>query len=117
MTRPDEQSSTTTAGTHITPLWLLLSVWGALMVLTLLTVVAARIDLGSLNLWVAMGIATLKAILVLLFFMHLLHGRPFHRFIIFTALVFAFLFIGITLMDTIAYQPDRIPGYAPLLNR
>ena len=104
------------ASGHVTPLWLLLGTWGALValtVLTVLTVAAIQIDLGAFNIWVAMGIATLKGLLVALVFMHLLYDRPFHSFIFMTALVFVFLFIGIALMDTSTYNPDLIPHYAP----
>ena len=40
------------------------------MVLTVVTVGAALIDLGSLNIVVAIAIAIVKATLVILFFMH-----------------------------------------------
>ena len=48
--------------------------FGILMVLfalTALTVVASGIDLGPLNVWIALAVAATKASLVLLFFMHL----------------------------------------------
>jgi cytochrome c oxidase subunit 4 len=46
-------------------------VGAVLLALTLLTVGIAYIDLGTLNLIVALGIALGKALLVMLFFMHL----------------------------------------------
>ena len=46
-------------------------VLGVLLVLTAITVGVSRLDLGSLSLWTAMGIAGMKSALVLLFFMHL----------------------------------------------
>ena len=45
-------------------------VYGALLALTLLTVGVAFLDLGPLNLILALGIAISKALLVMLFFMH-----------------------------------------------
>jgi cytochrome c oxidase subunit IV len=46
-------------------------IFGSLMVLTILTVVVARIDLGGhLNDVVALTIAVAKALLVVLYFMH-----------------------------------------------
>jgi cytochrome c oxidase subunit 4 len=42
-----------------------------LLALTLLTVGVAYLDLGPLNVAVALGIAICKALLVMLFFMHL----------------------------------------------
>ena len=50
---------------------LYLVIFGALMVGTLLTVVAAKVDFGMFNIVVALGIAIAKAFLVLTYFMHL----------------------------------------------
>ncbi len=98
---------------HVVPVKTLAAIWGSLMVLTVLTVVAAHIDLSRLNIWVALGIATCKATLVGLYFMHLRYDKPFHAIIFVTAFLFVLLFVGIALTDTQAYQPDLIPGYAP----
>ena len=49
---------------------LYLKIFAALMVLLVLTVVAAFMPLGQMNIIVALGIAFLKAALILLFFMH-----------------------------------------------
>lgn len=46
-------------------------VYGALLALTLLTVGVAYLDLGPMNIVAALGIAIAKALLVMLFFMHL----------------------------------------------
>jgi cytochrome c oxidase subunit IV len=46
-------------------------VYGALLALTLLTIGVAYLDLGPLNVVLALGIAICKASLVMLFFMHL----------------------------------------------
>ena len=55
----------------------LLGVLGILLALTALTVSASKIDLGVLNIWIALGIASVKASLVLLFFMHLKYENRF----------------------------------------
>jgi cytochrome c oxidase subunit 4 len=55
---------------HVAPVGLYLAVFAALMVLTVATVAASRVDLGALNTPVALGIAVAKAALVVLFFMH-----------------------------------------------
>jgi cytochrome c oxidase subunit 4 len=55
---------------HVVPIGTYVAVFAALMVLTVVTVAASRIDLGPLNTPVAMAIAIAKAILVVLFFMH-----------------------------------------------
>ena len=92
-------------GPHVVPLKVLFGIFVALLVLTYITVAVTMIDLGSLNLWIAMGIATVKGALVVLYFMHLRYDSPFNSIIFLTAIVFLFLFLGITIMDTIAYQP------------
>jgi len=53
------------------PLATYFSVWGALLLGTFLTYKAAQLDLGAFNAAVALIIATTKALLVALFFMHL----------------------------------------------
>ena len=60
----------TTAHVHHSHRPLYLKIFAALMVLLVLTVVAAKLPLGQMNVIVALGIALLKAALILLFFMH-----------------------------------------------
>ena len=50
------------------------AVFMALMVLTVVTVWVSRKDLGELNTLVAMAIAILKATVVILWFMHVIHS-------------------------------------------
>lgn len=49
----------------------LLGVLGILFGLTIVTILASKIDLGALNIWLALLIASVKSSFVLLFFMHL----------------------------------------------
>ena len=84
----------------------LLTVFALLMVLTVLTVSATRIDLGDWNLVIAMVIATAKAALVALYFMHLRYDHPFNALVFVAALLFLTLFISLALLDTLEYQPD-----------
>jgi cytochrome c oxidase subunit 4 len=102
---------------HIVPLRVLVAVWVALLVLTIVTVAAVRVDLGKLNLWIALVIATVKGTLVALYFMHLRYDRPFYGIVFIAALLFVMLFAGLAMMDTAAYLPEMIPGYAPGLER
>jgi cytochrome c oxidase subunit 4 len=55
---------------HVAPKSMYYMVFGALIVGTLLTVAAAKIDMGPLNNVVMLAIASAKATLVILFFMH-----------------------------------------------
>ncbi len=90
---------------HIMPVPILLAVFAALLGLTYLTTwVSANVPLGSNELIVSMGIATVKAGLVMAFFMHMLYDKPFNVAIVFFSLVFVALFIGFTLHDKFEYQ-------------
>ena len=89
---------------HIMPFGLLAKIWLALLVLTGVTVGVAAFDFGYLNVLAAMTVATAKALLVILFFMHLKYE---HRVLgAFVALVFVILaiFIGFTFFD-VALRP------------
>ena len=55
---------------HVAPKSMYYMVFGALIVGTILTVAAAKIDMGPLNNVVMLAIAGTKATLVILFFMH-----------------------------------------------
>jgi len=90
---------------HVTPKKLLLGVWGALMILTIVTVAVTLIDFGAqTNLIIAMAIATIKAGLVVTYFMHLRWDRPFHTLIFLGSLLFVSLFISMTLLDKSEYE-------------
>lgn len=91
---------------HVVPVPVLLAVFTSLMVLTVLTVAVTFVDLGSFNLWIALGVATAKGSLVVLYFMHLRYDSHFHSIVFVSAIVFLFLFLGITILDTIEYNPD-----------
>ncbi len=91
---------------HVVPFGVLLGVFVALLALTYLTVAARAVDLGGLNIWIALAIATAKGALVVLYFMHLRYDSPFYSIVFLTALAFVLLFLGITILDTIEYQPD-----------
>ena len=104
-------SEHTKDGVHITSVRLLVGVWVALMVGTWLTVSATYVDLGALNIWIGLAIATGKAVLVGLYYMHLRWDKPFNAFVFISAFAFLALFVGITLMDTAHYQQVLIPGW------
>lgn len=91
---------------HITPLWVYYAIGGALLFLTLVTVGASYIPfseftgIGSMNFIVAMIIATTKATLVALFFMHLIYDNKFYLFSLLSGLLCLMIFIVITMFDT-----------------
>ncbi len=85
---------------HPIPLWILFAVFGALVVLTLVTVWQSNFDFGSYDVAIVMVIATVKALLVALFFMHLAFDKPFNLIIFFSSFVFVGLFVIFTLSDS-----------------
>lgn len=78
-------------------------IWGLLLALTAITIAAAQFDFGFLNVVVAMAIATTKAGLVILFFMHLKYEKPLFKIIVFLTFVLLAIAIGFTFFD-IAYR-------------
>jgi len=76
-------------------------VWALLLVLTATTVAVSRIHLGALNIWVALGIASLKSALVIFFFMHLKYERLLFKLLLLLALVTLATFIGLTFFDVL----------------
>jgi len=92
-------------GPHIVPKSLLLKVFGALILLTIITVGAAYVPLGPLTVPVAIGIAVAKASLVVLFFMHLKYDNPVNALTFTIGTIFVVVFVTITLLDT-AFRGD-----------
>src|ERR1039457_3757938 len=74
-------------------------VWASLLALTALTVFAATLELGPFNAVVALTIATVKALLVLLFFMELRYTTALTKVAVIAAVFFFMLLAGLTLSD------------------
>ena len=86
---------------------LLYAVFFLLLILTAVTVGVTAWDFGyNLNLIVAMLIATVKAAVVGLWFMHLRWDPPIFGFVLIASLGFVTLFIVFTLLDTGEYTPN-----------
>ena len=81
----------------------------ALLLLTIITVGISRIDLGSANVVVALVVASIKATLVGLFFMHLKYDKPINAFIMCTGFFFLGLLLTFTLLD-IDNRTDKEPA-------
>jgi len=85
---------------HISSVKLYITIWIALMVGTILTVLAARIDLGVFNPIVALAIASTKAVLVVLFFMHVKYTHEkLTKLVIVTAVFFFLILLALTMAD------------------
>jgi cytochrome c oxidase subunit 4 len=74
-------------------------VFAALMVLTAATVFAARIDMGPLNTPIALVIAVTKAILVVLYFMHVRYSSKLTKLMVASGFVWLGIMIVLTMMD------------------
>ncbi len=99
---------------HVLPLSTYLKTWGALLVLTAVTVGASYVNFGAANLWIALLIASVKAATVALVFMHLYWDHKFHSVIFGVALIFLSVFIIFTLFDTQSRgRADGIEGQRP----
>ena len=84
---------------HVAPLSLYYKVFLALMVGTILTVVVARFDLGGLNNLVMLTIACGKALLVILFFMHVRWSSRLTWVIAASGFFWLLILFGITMSD------------------
>ncbi len=76
-------------------------VWVALLVLTATTVAVSTVNLGMMNVVVALVIASVKAALVALFFMHLKYENRVVWGFALTPIYFLLLIIAGTLSDTL----------------
>jgi len=86
-------------GHHIVPPKVLYTVWGLLLLGTALTVAASMFHFGALNYVIGMVIATVKASLVVMFFMGMKYDSNENRVIFLTSFVFVAIFFLLTFTD------------------
>jgi cytochrome c oxidase subunit 4 len=103
---------------HVVPVKFLVLICAILLFLTVVTVWVSRFDFTEINIAemgiiTALFVATVKATIVGLYFMHLRWDRPFIGFVFVGSILFVVLFICIALTDSIAYQPTIIKGDTP----
>jgi cytochrome c oxidase subunit 4 len=85
---------------HSSSLVTYFGVWAALLVGTLITYEVAKIDLGQYNAAVALIIATTKALLVTLFFMHLKGaGEKLLKLVVISTVFFLFILLALAMAD------------------
>ena len=84
---------------HITPLSTYLLVFFALTIGTILTVIAAYADLGWLNTPIALLIAGIKAVLVILYFMHVKYSTRLTWVVVIASFFWLALLFVLTLTD------------------
>ena len=95
---------------HVSSLGFYIAVFVGLLILTGVTVGQSYVDLGKANLLAVILIATMKASLVVTFFMHLKWDNKFNALIFISTLFFIGVFFAYTLNDTDRrgeYDPDQ----------
>jgi cytochrome c oxidase subunit IV len=98
----DMASNTEHAESHNHPtLATYIAVFVALLLLLVATVVAAEWDVGRWNFVVAVAIASLKAALILLFFMHVRYSPPLIWLFVFSGFYWMAIMFALTLSDYI----------------
>jgi cytochrome c oxidase subunit 4 len=97
---------------HVSPKSTYYAIFGALMVLTAVTVGVAFVNLGSANFPVAIAIAITKATLVILFFMHAKYSSSLTKLFVGTAFFFLFILLGLTMTDYLSRGLKTYPGGA-----
>ena len=71
----------------------------ALLILTVVTVAVAQVDLGWLNIYVAMFVAMIKAAFVIFFFMGVRWDESFNKIALFGCFLFVLIFFVIVIAD------------------
>ena len=84
---------------HVVPLKIYYAVFATLMVLTAVTVAVAYVDLGALNTVAAIVIACFKAMIVVLYFMHVKYGTRLIKLTVVAGLYWMIILLGLTMGD------------------
>jgi cytochrome c oxidase subunit 4 len=100
-------------GEHAYGIGRYLLVWFALILGTTLTVITGRMDLGAGNIFIALLIASTKATLVILFFMHMVDMPAANRIVFLTSIVFAIVLIVGVFGDLWTRNAMTLPSAAP----
>lgn len=104
MTSPPASSHTSQQSSHHSPLLSVrgyVTVFVILLILTGLTTAVAHLDLGRFNVIVALSIAVGKALLVALFFMHLVHTRHRTQLVAGAGILWLLILIVLSLSDVL----------------
>ena len=104
-------AETTESVGHIIPAKLYVTIWAILMAMTITTVLVSRVEIGPFNVVVALVIATIKATLVVLFFMHLRYSPKLTMATVVAAMFFLFLLLGLTMTDYLTRAWLTNPSY------
>jgi len=95
---------------HVSSKGLFWTIFLTLIVLTGVTVVIARMDLGALNTPMALAIAGFKATLVILFFMGVKYNTPLTKVVAASGFVWLIILFGVTMGDYLTRSWIGFPG-------
>lgn len=87
---------------HVAPKSMYYGVFLALLVGTGLTVLAAFFDMGAMNNVVMLAIASVKAMLVVLFFMHVRWGTRLTWVVVASGFFWLLILFGLTMTDYVS---------------
>ena len=91
---------------HIVSPKVYIGIFLSLMVLTAATVAAAYVNLGAFNIVIALAIASLKATLVVLYFMHARYSPNRTHMVIIAAVFWLAIMLALTLSDYFTRDRD-----------
>jgi cytochrome c oxidase subunit 4 len=91
---------------HIVSPKVYIGIFLSLMVLTAVTVAAAFVSLGPFNIVIALAIATLKATLVVLYFMHARYSPKRTQLVIISAVFWLAIMLALTMSDYASRHPE-----------
>ena len=92
---------------HVGSTAMFVSVLMALLFLTFITVAVAQFDFGAANMLIAMGIAAMKASLVIAFFMHVKWDTAINKIVFLSSFLFLSLLFIFTLADLFTRRLDN----------
>jgi cytochrome c oxidase subunit 4 len=95
---------------HVASVRTNIAVFVALLLLLVATVGASELPLGGWHLPVAMAIATVKAVLIVVYFMHVMYGHRLSMIIAVASFLWLAIMILITLNDYLTRGMLHIPG-------
>jgi cytochrome c oxidase subunit 4 len=103
MSDPHENTHIDSVGTYVKILL-------ALLVATGVTTAVARVDLGGFSVVVALGIASVKMVLVALFFMHIRHSTKLTKLVVVGGLLWLAILLLLTMTDFATRGILGVPG-------
>lgn len=96
---------------HVAPKSMYYTVFGLLMVLTVVTWAVTYVDLGEFNLILAMAVAITKAMLVIIYFMHMKWSPKLFKVTIGSSVFFLLIMFTLTLSDYLSRGRMGLPAY------